>query len=207
MKSILKQTNSTKILFSIPLFLIFSVCTISCNSTYSECTFINEKINLHSEYYVTILNVDDYDNIFVFKNKNDYEKSELIGTSTHFVGMKILIQHQNVSFPKENHKFDKNDFKLKDHTGVQIENINLFSKKNGFALSTKTFSTKQPIIDYSWYEKSVESGEEYEFTLYYEFPKSYSVYDTIMVLEVDFFVGAHNNRTGSDIVLAYREEQ
>ena len=171
-----------------------------------NCVFITEKANLHDEYYITVLDVNDNNTIYVLKNSSDTEKSEIIGTDRNYVSVKVLIEHQKVTTPKENHVLDLNDFILKDHTGVQIKNFNLFSKENGLALETKDFSSVKPIVDYSWLGKEIASGESLEITLYYSFSKNMSVYDTIMVLESDFFVG-RGKKAGTDIVLAYRKEQ
>lgn len=189
---------------AIALFIIF---VPKYKGPEENCTFIGEKINLHDEYYLTVLDVDDYNNIFILKNYNDTEKSEIIGTDKHYVGVKVLIEHQTLANPKENHLLDVDDFKLKDHTGVQVKNFNFFSKENGLALETKDFLTKNPIVDYVWYEKLVESGQSLVITLYYEFSKAYSIYNTLMVLEVDFFTGRNENKAGSDVVLAYRSEK
>ena len=98
--------------------------------------------------------------------KRNIQNSELIGTDKHYVGVKIKIEHQALANPKENHPFDLDDFKLKNHTGVQLKNINFFSKEDGLALETTDFTTRQPIKDYTWYGKSVESGEVTNIELY-----------------------------------------
>ena len=198
-----------------PIFGVVAIGIIACiiifipkyNGPEKNCTFVNERINLHDEYYITVKDIDDYNTISIKKNKDDIELSDIIGTDKHYIGVKVLIEHQALTSPKENHVFDGDDFKLKDHTGVQAKNFNFFSKENGLALETKDFITAKPIVDYSWYGCFVESGTSMEITLYYEFSKQYSIYDTLMVLEADFFAGRSGSKDGSDIVLAYRVEQ
>lgn len=169
-----------------------------------NCVFIGERANLHDEYYITVNDSFDLNTIYVLKNKDDTEKSELIGSSEHYVCVDLTIEHQELTSPKENHILDIDDFKLKDHTGVQIGKLNLFSKENGLALETTNFSTSKPIIDYSWLEKEIVSGSRLNICLYFAFSKSISVNDTIMVLESDFFDGRAGAKSATDIVLAYR---
>lgn len=206
----LKQKIWVKIVIPATLVLavaLFFIFAHKYTGPQENCTFIGERINLHNEYYITITDVDDFDSIFVIKTSGETNKSEIIGTDKHYIGVTVKIEHQKLDKAKEDHPFDLDDFKLKDHTGVQVKNINFFSKENGLALETKDFKTKQPVIDYSWIGNSISTGEEAEFTIYYEFSKSYSVYDTLMVLEADLFPRRSGGKAGSDIVLAYRTEQ
>ena len=206
----LKQKLWVKIAIPVTLVLavaLFFIFVPKYIGPQENCTFISERINLHNEYYITVTDVDDFDSIFVIKTSGETNKSEIIGTDKHYIGVTVKIEHQKLDNAKEDHPFDLDDFKLKDHTGVRVKNINFFSKENGLALETKDFTTKQPVTDYSWLGNSISSGEEAEFTIYYEFSKSYSVYDTLMVLEADLFSGRSGGKAGSDIVLAYRTEQ
>lgn len=192
------------------LFLFFIIFTLilafsSCYKGPEEnCVFINEKANLHNEYYITVLDCTDQNSIFVLKNKGDLEETELIGTDKHFISVTILLQHINVSEEKEAHSLDTNDFKIKDHTGIQIGNLNLFSKENGLALENKDFSTTKAQLDYKWVDNGVEPGDQKTIILYFEVPKSISTTDTTIVLEADFFSGRTNKKAGTDIVLAQR---
>lgn len=199
-----KISISLAIVIAIVLFFIF---VPKYTGPEENCTFIGERINLHNEYYITVTDVDDFDTIYVIKTPGETNKSELIGTDKNYIGVTVKIEHQQLDNPKETHEFDLDDFKLKDHTGVQLKNFNFFSKENGLALETKDFTTKKPVADYSWLGTSIESGDSLEFTIYYEFSKTYSIYNTLMVLEADFFGGRSGGKAGSDIVLAYRTEQ
>lgn len=185
------------------MLIILSSCY---NGPQENCVFIGEKANLHKEYYVTVLDANDFDNIEIIRYENETNKSELIGTSTHYVGVRVLIEHQKLDNPKENHSLDLDDFKIKDHTGVQIGNVILFSKENGLALENNDFNTVKPIKDYTWFGKEIASGDALEITLFYEFSKSLSVSNTVMVVEFDLFSGRANGKVGTDIVLAYRNK-
>ena len=169
-----------------------------------NCTFLSEKANLHNEYYITVTNFSDESKISVIKNKDDLEETELIGTDMHYISVTILIEHINVANSKELHELDIDDFKLKDHTGVQLKNVNLFSKEKGLALENKNFSTKKSETDYKWVNTQIMPGEKKTITLYFEMPKNISTNDTIIVLETDFFNGRSNGKAATDIVLAKR---
>ena len=169
-----------------------------------NCVILNEKANLHNEYYITVTDFSDCDNVYVVKNKGDLEETELIGTDKHYISVNVLIEHINVANSKEMHNLDIDDFKLKDHTGVQIKNFNFFSKENGVALENKNFSTTKSQTDYKWVDMQIMPGEQQNITLYFEVPKDISVKDTTIVLETDFFSGRLNGKAATDIVLAKR---
>ncbi len=95
------------------------------------------------------------------------------------------------------------DFAIKDHTGVQLGSFIFGSAVDGAVLSNKQFGTTKAVIDYTWVGKSVASGASEIITVYFEIDKSISIYDTVIVLEVDLSAGANN---GVDIVLANRTE-
>ena len=197
--------KKTLLFFTILIIILFLT---SCIRVYEgpeeNCVFMNEKANLHQEYYITVLSCCDYNSISVLKNKADLEETELLGTDKHFISVTILLQHINVSDEKEAHSFDIDDFKIKDHTGVQIKNVNLFSKENGVALENKNFSTTKAQLDYKWVDTKIAPGEQNNITLFFEVPKNISTSDTTIVLEADFFTGLSNNKAGTDIVLAQR---
>ena len=170
-----------------------------------NCIFLNEKANLHKEYYITVVDFEDCEKISVLANKGDLEETELIGTDKHFISVTVVVEHINVANPQENHFLDVDDFKLKDHTGVQIKNINLFSKENGLALENKDFATVKAQTDYKWVDTAIGTGTQQTITLYFEVPEEISTLDTTIVLEADFFSGILNNDGGTDIVLAKRK--
>ena len=86
---------------------------LGCDRTSDkDCIFLNEEANLHNEYLVTVLNYGDLDEINILKNSDDEVPSKLIGTTTHYLYVNLKIEHQVKTTPKENHKLDKNDFKI-----------------------------------------------------------------------------------------------
>lgn len=191
--------------YIIPISLI-SLLPSCYNGPQENCVFIGEKANLHKEYYVTVLGTSINEKIEILQYENETNKSELIGTASHFIGVKVKIEHQKLDNLKENHSLDLDDFKVKDHTGIQIGNVNLFSKENGLALEKTNFKTREAVKDYTWFGNEIASGYSSEIMLYFEFPKSLSPENTVMVLEFDFFKGRTNGHAGTDIVLAYRQE-
>ena len=171
-----------------------------------NCVFINESTNLHKEYLVEVTGVDEYDQIEILLNKGDVETHSLYSTDTHFVAVTVSIKRANTTNSQEDHIFDKDDFKLKDHTGVKLKNFYFGSVKDGFVLSESDFATTKATEDYHYIDQAILPREEKEFVIYFEVSDEYSVYDTIMVLEVDFFTGIGNNK-GTDIVLAKRSNE
>lgn len=196
-----------KIVFPIVIIAIIVVLIIfipKYTGPEENCIFLNKKANLHNEYYITVMDFSGNNKISVIKNKGDFEETELISTDKHYISVTILIEHVNVANSNELHKLDIDDFKLKDHTGVQLKNINFFSKENGVALENKNFSTTKSEIDYKWVDIQIMPGEQKTITLYFEVPKNISTNDTTIVLETDFFNGRLNGKAGTDIVLAKR---
>ncbi len=66
-------------------------------------------------------------NIVIFEptlNDDYFFENKVI--NKQYVGVKIKIAHHALANPKENHPFDLDDFKLKDHTGVQLKNAYLY---------------------------------------------------------------------------------
>ncbi len=167
-----------------------------------ECYFINEPMNLHDEYIIQVKEVNEYDQIEILINEGDTEKITQYSNNSHFLGVKVEIKRVNTSNPEENHNFDINDFKLKDHTGFKLGNV-FFTNQSGLALSEKDFSTINSVEDYSYIGQSVLPGEEKTFEIYFEIPKDISVFENITIIEIDFFA----TKIGSDVVLAERSEK
>lgn len=187
--------------FCLVLVAICSLFFVSCAKTTAEdCTFLNERVNLHEEYIISVSEIGSSENIFVLKNENDVEASEIIGTTSHYLYVVLNIEHQNVSESKEIHELDANDFKIKDHTGVQIKNITFIESINSSAKSEIDFSTRNAIKDYTWFGKQIPLGTSQEIKLYFEFDNSIDIEKTLMILEVDFFA----TKKGTDIVLVDR---
>lgn len=193
------------------IIIVFMLLFQSCGDVAEEnCVFLNEKTNLHNEYLVSVSNVQMLNEIYLLKNKDDEEKSLVIGKDCHYLEVVVEIEHQNIKKPKETHNLDIDDFKIKDHTDVKIfKNIYITSVKDGFALSKTSFETEKALTDYSWVGKSIDAGNSETLILYFEFDKTISVETTLMVLEIDFFWGGsvvNKTKKGTDIVLCYKSE-
>lgn len=187
---------------SIIIIIIFSLLFASCaETTAEECIFMDERANLHDEYIISVSEIGSSKNIFVYKNEDDNEPSEIIGTTKHYLYVVLKIEHQNVVDSKEVHELDANDFKIKDHTGVRIKNITFIESVNSSAKSEIDFSTRNAIKDYAWFGKQIPVGQSQEIKLYFEFENSIDIENTLMILEVDFFA----TKKGTDIVLIERE--
>lgn len=190
--------------------VLICVCTLLCfvlsgckQTSDKDCIFLSEEANLHDEYLITVLDFGELNEINVLKNSDDEVPSKIIGTTTHFLFINLKIEHQSITTPKENHKLDKNDFKIKDHTGVQIKNVTFIKSLNSCAKSEVDFSTRSAIVDYTWVDKAIESGNSSEICVYFEFDNEFDIKNTLMVLEVDFFA----TKKGTDIVLMDRVEE
>lgn len=189
------------------VYVAVCICLLCCfmllgctPTSDKECVFLNEEANLHDEYLVTVLDYGEIREINILKDKDDGVPSKIIGTTTHFLFVNLKIQHQTKTTPKENHKLDKNDFKIKDHTGVQIKNVTFLQSLDACAKSEVEFSTQSALVDYTWVDKQIESGTTIEVCVYFEFNRDFDIQNTLMVLEIDFFA----TKTGTDIVLMNR---
>ena len=210
-------TLGVLIVSSITLGLIFGLknCKKENDIIYSN-TFLGEEVLLHdSNYSVTAVNTFTSDNISIIDKKgNQIEKSG------HFVCVYTSITQLENSTIKP-HMFDKNDFKLKDHTGVYIPaneiasmvgwdmiDIHWDQAKNGCVISSADFETRNSIEDYNYIGKTIKSGLSFSFTVFFEMNTKYNVENEIMVMEVDFFVGGYHSskKRGEDIILLNRPE-
>lgn len=179
--------------------------------------FLNESFNLHDgNYEVTILSASTKDEIEI-KNKKD-EKEIIAG---HFVDAEIEI-YQKIHSKEKKHTFDRNDFKLKGHTGVYLPLNDIASivgwdmidyhwdkKDNGFVVSSADISTQKAISDYSYIGKSISAGEKLTFHVFLPISdKTYNVETSIMILEIDFFWGGYwsEKKRGEDVILLNRPE-
>ncbi len=186
--------------------LISLIFIVGCRPTSDEdCTFLNERANLHDEYIVSVRNVQFKDSIFILAHEGDTAKSELIGTRSRYVEVTVLLEHQNIA-NADDHLLDENDFKLKDHTGVKIKNVTFLQSFRASAKSEIDFSTRKPIYDYTWMGSNIEAGTSKEITLYFEFPKEFEMDKALMILETDFYYGGLvvDKKEGTDIVLINR---
>jgi len=163
--------------------------------------YIGEEVNLHDEYLVTVDSIEEMSSINVLNNEGDTELFLINGVDTHFIVVTITLKRQSISNPKENHDLDRNDFKLKDHTGFQIKNIYFQSVTDGTVLSEADFDTISAYEDFDWIGIEVNSGEEVTITICFEISNNLSVFEDLMILEIDFFWFLGNDN-GVDIALA-----
>ena len=187
--------------------VLLCIALSACKPTSDkDCIFLNETANLHEEYLVTVTSYGEKDEIDILKNSDDSVPSKVIGTTTHFLFVNLKIEHQAITTPKENHKLDKDDFKIKDHTGVRIKNVTFIESLNSCAKSEVKFDTKKALVDYTWTDKQIESGSSMEICIFFEFNNNFDIQNTLMILEVDFFYSNFGSKKGTDIVLMNRVE-
>ena len=176
--------------------------------------FLNEEFSLHDDNYLAVVNrAWSSDLVETIDNKGN--KNQLNG---HYICVDFSISQKDDSVLK-GHKFDDNDFKLKDHTGIHVPTKdiarmlgwNMFDFKwdqanNGFVVSSADFETKKSIKDYSYIDKEINAGEQLDFVIFFEMPSKFTVENDLMVLEVDFYTSINNSkkRMGEDIILLPR---
>ena len=179
-----------------------------CNRHYDfnsmNAFFINEEAPLHNDYNVTILNTSIVEYATV--------QNEEMSTDTiegNILAITLCIKQVD---EVKSHKLDQNDFKLKDHNGINVPLSEILgiidvdspdlhiSQKESF-FSNTSFSTTTPIKDYSWIGKKLQDGQEECITIYFSLPKYVDLEKTLMVLEIDFYLGGGKTNTGTDIIL------
>jgi len=196
-----------KIIISILIVFFSLFAAVGCSDNPEEnAVFLNEKANLHSEYYVTVNSVTTLDQISVLANEQDEVKTVLYGTDRHYIAVNVTIEHINVAIPKEDVMLESVMFKLKDHTGIKAGVLISFVE-NGTAISEADFSTLESVVDYSWIGSSINASESKTMTIHFEVDKSIDPNVLITVLEIDFFFGGVLNKSdlGTDIVLLSRQ--
>ncbi len=171
--------------------------------------FLNEEALVHNENYKVIVNnVDNLDTINV-NNKKGLSSD----TNGYFICINLTISQPNESKLKS-HKIDKNDFKLKDHTGVYLPlndimgavgwdaiDVHIDDKDGGHVMSSTDFSTTNAYEDYKYIGYEISPGATVTFDIYFKMGKLIDVTKELMVLEVDFYTGSNNYKKGTDIVL------
>ncbi len=171
--------------------------------------FLNEKALVHNENYnVIVNNVENLDTINVNNKKG--LSSDVNG---YFICINLTILQPNESKLKP-HKIDKNDFKLKDHTGVYLPlndimgavgwdaiNVHIDDKDGGHVMSSTDFSTTKAYEDYKYIGYEISPGVLETFDIYFKMDKLIDVTKELIVLEVDFYTGSNNYKKGTDIVL------
>ena len=213
-----EKVNPYLRLFMVVMILLAIPCAIkSCiqkpNYENTNATFIGEEVKLHNEdYIITVLGAVTVDKITVIKNKTDQEFEEIQG---NYIAVTIHIRR--TANCKKSHSLDRNDFKLKDHTGTNIPMSDIASlagldfldvnvNSGDFVDSNASFDTTTAIKDYSWIGSEISTDEDTIITVYFKTDPDLSVETTIMILEVDFYSGFSENNCATDIILFKRKE-
>lgn len=105
--------------------------------TYETNNFINEDFSLHSDNYnVKVNSIKNIDYVEILNKNKEQETIE-----GYFIFININIK-QNEDSKLKTHKIDKNDFKLKDHTGIYLE-LNEFADLVGLSAMDLHLDTKE----------------------------------------------------------------
>jgi len=185
------------------LYIIFGP---RINSPGENVVFIGEEVNLHQDYLIKVISVDESDTVEVLANPDDIEKISISSPDKHYIVVEINIKRQNTNNSERDHTFDADDFKIKDHTGVQIKNLYIQSVNDGTVLSDTDFSTTKAFQDFTWVGQSLNPGDELSIFIYFEVDKDLSVFSDFMILESDFFWGSGDD-LGVDVLLASKGEE
>lgn len=152
---------------------------------YSKYPHIGDEAKVYNYYTVVAEQVSFVNSITILDSENNKSIREYNGF--FFVSVQIKISANNSDDIKE-HKFDTNDFRLKNHIGT---NISLNSGDRFYFINA--------FEDYSWCDKTISKGETLSFVTNFKFDSKVDLNDCVFVLEVDF-----SNKIGNhtDIVLS-----
>ena len=151
------------------LFIIIVLLALVGCQNYDDYTHLGEKANLLDDYTILVDSIVEQETVQVMKNKNDLEMTELFSSGKHYLVVTVTIK-KTANTEENSYTFDINDFKLKDHAGTAL---------SVYALEI------EPIIDYTWVDSSISSGEEKTIVLHFEVDKDTSPADSLF-LEFDF---------------------
>ena len=183
-------------IFIVALVLVSLVISIpfiakSCNQEIdyetANANFIEEEVALHGENFsVQVIEARTVSEIIIRNNKRSSETTEKQG---HYIAVTVKIKQNEDN--EKSHVLDRNDFKLKDHTGtivplgdilacidvtapdVRVDNGDLIN-------SNASFRTRKAEKDYAWIGT--------------------------LIFEMDFSVGAGETKSATDIVLFKRKQ-
>lgn len=196
-------------LIGIPLGFTY---IIKANDVTYTNIFLNEEFNLHGSDYNACVN-----SAFSLEEIAILNKDEMVETKEgHFVGVNLSISQISESRFGE-HVFDKDDFKLKDHTGVIIPmndiagmvgwnaiDIHYNPTDEGYVISSADFSTRNAVIDYNYIGKTINASQTVEFYVYFPMPSNLLVENELMVLEIDLYSGWWGEYVCVDVILLSR---
>lgn len=189
--------------------VILGLKSCSKNDIIEAKNFMSDNVIVHDNFEVKIISAKSVNEIEVYKNQDDIEKTKLTG---NYISIDLQLMKIEGSEERD-HKLDIDDFKLKDHTGLYIPlntimaffnidalDMHIDTDENGFILSDADFLTRKAVKDYSWVGKYV-TEEISDFTIYFQMKEGYKVEEDVMILEVDFYGGKSGIKKGEDIVL------
>lgn len=173
--------------------------------------FIGEHVPLHDGNYDLVINAAENRNEVSIKEKNGGIKI----VQGNFIVINLTI-FKNENSQLKVYKIGSGDFKLKNHTGVYMPlneilgafgwdalDIHVDEKNGGHIMSSTNFSTIKAMKDYNYYGRPV-IYDELNLDIVFKAPSGLSVVDDLIVLEVDFYLGANDYKKGSDIILLSR---
>ena len=192
---------------------IIKSCNAKPNYETMNANFIGEEVALHGEnFLIKVLSASTVDKITIKESKTSKTLSELEG---HFIAVTISIKQDPNS--KRTHSLDRNDFKLKDHTGtliptsyilglIDVTAPDIYADKGDRIDSNISFSTQKPIKDYTWIGTEINSDSETVITVYFEIAANIFVENAIMIFEADFYTGSNGIKSATDVVLFHRKQ-
>ena len=175
--------------------------------------FLGEECELHDgNYVVTVTSAETKEEINVLSKSGAQER--LTG---HYADIGLTI-YQKEESKEQAHTFDRDDFKLKDHTGVYLPlndigsivdwnmiDIHIDNKSNGFVISSADITTQKAVNDFQYVGKAISPGQSVSFHVFIPISNPECFVETsLMVLEVDFIVGGIGKQAGQDIILKTR---
>lgn len=176
--------------------------------------FLNETVPVHDNNYNLIINEVKNYNYITIKDKKGNEKV----VEGYFIGVNItILQDENSQL--KSHKIDRDDFKIKDHTGVYVPlneimgaigwdaiDVHFDDADGGHVMSSTQFKTTTLYKDFNYIDLQMIPGTEYTFNLYFKTTKFIDACNELIVLEVDFYNLSNGYRRGTDIILLSRPE-
>lgn len=177
--------------------------------------FLNEEFQLHDSNYTVIVNQACTVEEAQIKDK----KGNDVNINGHFAYITLSIS-QNADSNMKPHTFDRDDFKIKAHTGVYLPLNDIGSilgwdlidchydqKDNGFVISSADIKTAKSENDFNYIGKSISPGQTLDISIYIPISnKNVMVETSIIVFEIDFMFGGYFNskKLGEDIILKQR---
>lgn len=176
--------------------------------------FLGDNVPIHNgNYIVNITNAYSTNYITIMDKKGNQVEKE-----GYFIAVELNIT-QNADSSLKKHIIDRNDFKLKNHTGVFVPlndimgaigwdaiDVHIDEKDGVYVMSSTEFSTVSSIKDYHYVGKEITPGNEFMFVIYFELPFDIQIGKDLVVLEIDFYFSSKDYKKGTDIILLLRPD-